>query len=268
MAELRTGCLSWTYPDCVGSFYPDGTKSADFLRLYSKVFDIVEVDSTFYRAPSSSMVKQWRERTPDSFLFSVKIPKKITHEARLKNIEKELDYFQRTIRILGPKLACVIAQLPPSIKYDSGFDSLKEFLNSVDSKIRFALEFRHESWLRNETYDLLKDNKTCFVWSVSEHVENLPPEMTTDFPYLRFMGEFREFTKFDRIQKDRTEVLKKWWKILEPALSSVPKAFVLVSNHFSGFAPAAVNQFRKIAGLDELDWKERWAHEEVSKQLF
>ena len=211
------------------------------------------------------MVKQWVERTPDNFLFTVKMPKKITHEAKLKNIEKELDYFESTIRVLGPKLACVIAQLPPSIKYDLGLDALKEFLDLTDPKVRYALEFRHDSWLRNETYDILKDKRACFVWSVSEHVESLPPEVTADFVYLRFMGEFREFTKFDRIQKDRTEILGTWWKNLEKVSGSLSKAFVMASNHFAGFAPATVNQFRKIAGLDEPDWNERMAHYDEGK---
>ncbi len=76
------------------------------------------------------------------------------------------------------------------------------------------------------------------------------------------MGEYSEFTKFDGIQKDKTDVLDGWWKELKDVLGSVKQAYVLMSNHFEGFAPTTVNQFREIAGLDELDWKQRMATSE------
>src|SRR5579872_1954380 len=94
--KLRLGCLSWTYPDWLGSFYPAGTKPAEFLALYSKTFDLVEIDSTFYRTPSPSTMKQWREKTPLNFLFTAKLPGKITHEKRLVEVESELQRFQKS----------------------------------------------------------------------------------------------------------------------------------------------------------------------------
>ena len=97
------GCISWTYSDWNGSFYPVGTRSSDLLSLYSKAFDIVEVDSSFYRSPSPAAVKLWRERTPSKFRFTVKMPKRISHEAKFQNIDKELEYFENTILDLGEK---------------------------------------------------------------------------------------------------------------------------------------------------------------------
>ncbi|MGI0079357.1 MAG: DUF72 domain-containing protein [Nitrososphaerales archaeon] len=258
-AQIRTGCISWTYSDWLGSFYPEGTKTADYLTLYSRAFDIVEIDSSFYRIPKPSTVAQWKVKTPSNFLFTVKLPKKMTHEAKLKGISNSLEYFQKVIKPLGPRLACVIAQMPPSFKFDSGIEQLGEFLDSIDGSIRYAIEFRHDSWLKQETYDLLKAKKVCFVWSMNEYVDDLPSEVTTDFLYLRFMGEYSEFAKFDRLQKDKSDILESWWKNLEEKLGSIRQAFVLMSNHFAGFAPDALNQFRAAAGMEEIDWKAKMA---------
>src|SRR5579871_2235112 len=95
-AGIRFGCLSWTYPDWVGSFYAPGTKPADYLAIYSSIFDLVEIDSTFYRTPSPSTVKQWREKTPPGFRFTSKLPGKITHELRLSGIDQQLERFEKT----------------------------------------------------------------------------------------------------------------------------------------------------------------------------
>lgn len=256
MPEIRTGCISWTYPDWMGIFYPSGSKSADFLGMYSRVFDIVEVDSSFYRAPNEATVKQWKQKTPDSFLFTVKMPRRITHELKLGGAEKELQYFEKTVKILGSKLSAVMVQLPPFMKCDdSALATLSHFLNATSTDIRYAIEFRNKSWFREETYKLLRAKKACFVWSVNEYVKGMPREVTTDFVYLRFMGEFGKLKKLDRIQIDRRESLEQSWKILKEVSPSIGQALVLVSNHFAGFAPATVNQFRNLAGLQELDWK-------------
>ena len=201
---------------------------------------------------------QWKEKTPGGFLFAAKLPKKITHDAKLKDISNSLEQFQKVIKTLGQRLACVIAQTPPSFKFDSGIESLTQFLESIDPGIRYAIEFRHNSWLKQETYDLLKAKKVCFVWSVNEYLDKIP-QVTTDFLYLRVMGKYNEFTKFDRLQKDKRGILESWWKSLEEKIGSVNQAFVLVSNHFAGFAPDTVNQFRIAAGMKEIKWEEKMA---------
>lgn len=253
--KLRFGCLSWTYPDWLGSFYPASTKPAEFLELYARIFDLVEIDSSFYRTPSVQMVKQWREKTPGGFLFTAKLPQKITHQLRLSGVQSELERFEKTLGELEEKLACVIAQLPPFSKYETDFDKLEKFLALTNSKIRYAFEFRNKSWLRDETFELLSKNGVCFVWNVQDKMgDNIKPLLTTDFIYLRFMGKYGEFRKFNRVQKDRAEILETWWKRLSENLDSVNLAVVLVSNHFSGFAPETVNDLKKLSGRKPIDW--------------
>ncbi|MFI5421578.1 MAG: DUF72 domain-containing protein [Nitrososphaerales archaeon] len=251
---IRFGCLSWTYPDWLGSFYALGTKPSEYLSVYSRVFNLVEVDSSFYRTPSPSTVKQWREKTPANFRFTAKLPGKITHELRLAGIDQPLERFEKTMTELQDKLACVIAQLPPNSKKENDFSKLESFLEKTNPRIRYAIEFRNKSWLAEETFSLLSKKKVCFVWSVTERMDDFPPRLTTDFVYLRFMGKYGEFKKFDRIQKDRTELVEKWWNNLKGSVESVTQAFVLVSNHFSGFAPDTVNQIRKLADYEKLEW--------------
>jgi uncharacterized protein YecE (DUF72 family) len=255
---LKVGCLSWTYPDWKGSFYDKSASPSDFLRLYSRVFDIVEVDSTFYRTPSENTVRQWRDSTPKNFTFTVKVPKTISHSARGKDTSKEFAYFQKTMSNLGEKLGCVVVQMPPHFKFETGLDRLKEFISQIEPGVRCAVELRNQSWYNEETYRLFRDRGICLVWAVNEFVEDFLPVATTDFVYLRFRGEFNEFKKFDRIQREKTEVLRKWWDRLNPLIEGkeIQNAFTLVSNHFEGFAPATANRFRELAGLRPVEWKQ------------
>ncbi len=258
LSSLRIGCISWTYPDWQGAFYPEWTKPSEFLSLYSRVFDIVEIDSTFYRTPNPSTVKQWRDKTPPNFLFTAKIPKRITHDSAMRNVSGNLKSFENVLKGLGTKLTCMIAQMPPNFKFDRGFDLLDKFLEEVDPNIRYAIEFRDVSWFREETYNLLERKHACLVWSVSQSTKRKNPiEVTSDFLYLRFMGRFAEFSKFDRVQKEKTSILKEWLDNLKASPNRVKQVYVLMSNHFEGFAPATANSFRKLLGLQEINWKEK-----------
>ena len=258
--KVRVGCISWTYADWLGSFYPRGTNSPDYLSLYSKSFDLVEADSTFYRQPTAAVVSQWRERTPPGFLFSVKLPKRITHDARFSGIESELERFEKTVSNLDEKLICVMAQLPPQSKFESEFPKLESFLERV--RLRYAFEFRNISWFNEDTVKLLSKHRSCLVWNVgerfsktgNEEAEKFLTSITSDFLYVRFMGKFGEFKRFNKIQKDRRELVENWAKKISGSLESVSQAYLLVSNHFAGFAPETANQIRELFGMRPARW--------------
>jgi uncharacterized protein YecE (DUF72 family) len=255
-SKIRIGCVSWTYPDWLGSFYPKESSSRDFLSLYSKVFDIVEIDATFYRLPTNSTVKQWREKTGTNFLFTAKLPKKISHDSRLKDVSAPLKSFEAIIKGLGPKLACVMTQLPPNMKFEKSFSDLEKFLRNTDPSLRYAVEFRDKSWYRSETYNLLKEKGVTLVWYMGKSGKETIPEVTSDLLYLRFMGQFGEFPKFDHVQEDKTQLLKEWISNLgKVSPERVKQIFVLMSNHFEGFAPSTANSLRRLLGLPEVNWK-------------
>jgi len=252
--SLRIGCSGWSYADWLGPFYPKDTEPKEYLTLYSKVFDCVEIDSTFYRAPSPTMVQQWYSNTPNGFLFTPKIPKRITHDQHLESASSYLAHFTATLGQLNEKLGPLVIQLPPSFKLSKHEKALSNFLSELNPKLRYAIEFRHKSWFNPATEKLLQGHNICQAWSVNQYLST-PPSVTSDIIYLRLVGD-RKITEFKETQRDQTEIMQTWKKALEKAEGSVKERFVFFNNHFAGFGPASVNEFRRLMGLAELDWKD------------
>ncbi len=251
--KLRIGCSGWSYKDWQGVFYPKGLAARDYLSYYARVFNCVEIDSSFYRIPNQFMVAQWRSNTPDGFLFSPKLPKKITHDSKLKGAESTLVYFYSVLSKLKDKLGPIAIQLPPSIKLSTHEGVMKEFISQLSPEFKHAIEFRHKSWFVPEVYSLLKKNNIAMVWSLNQYVET-PPEVTADFIYLRMVGD-REITEFRGIQKDRTADMKRWAEAVRENAGKFESGYVFFNNHFAGFSPESSNEFRRLLGLMELDWK-------------
>lgn len=111
-SQLFLGTSSWTAEGWVGSFYPEGTKPADFLQYYARHFNCVEIDSTFYRIPTAKTVEQWRDRTPKGFVFAAKGPGLITHQKVLLGADDDLKAFLRVMDLLGEKLGPILWQFP------------------------------------------------------------------------------------------------------------------------------------------------------------
>jgi len=250
---LRIGCSGWSYKDWLGPFYPRDLQPKEYLRHYSGVFNCVEIDSSFYRVPNQFMISQWKNSTPSGFLFSPKLPKKITHDNKLENSESQLLYFYSVVSKLGDKLGPIAVQLPPSVKLSTHLPVLKDFVLHLDPKFKHAIEFRHKSWFNPDVYDLLRKNNVAMVWSLNQYVET-PPEITSDFVYLRLVGD-REITEFSGIQKDRSEDLKRWATTIREKAADFESGYVFFNNHFAGFGPESANEFRRLLGLVELEWK-------------
>ena len=247
--EIKIGCTVWSYDGWIGPFYPNTLNQKDHLKHYSSIFDITEVNSTFYRIPSQSMTQKWHHDTPENFIFTAKLPKIITHDNRLKP-GPYLDQFLQSIKPLGSKMKVLVIQLPPSLSFEESRDKLEKMLNHLPKSYQYAIEGRHESWFTDDVYDYLRERNVCLVWNEVEGVNN-PAPVTADFVYLRLIGDRSINEKdFGKIQKDRTEEMKKWISKLKN--SNVPLALVNLNNHFAGFAPGSANQFRKLLGMEEL----------------
>lgn len=255
LKELRVGCSGWSYKDWQGVFYPTDLAAREYLSFYSRVFNCVEIDSSFYRVPSSFMVSQWRTATPNGFMFSPKLPKKITHENKLANSQSALVYFYSVVSKLGDKLGPIAIQLPPSVKLSTHLKTLEGFLSQLSPSFRHAIEFRHKSWFTPEVYSLLKRHNVAMVWSLNQYLET-PPEVTADFLYLRMVGD-RELTEFNGIQRDRSKEMGRWATQVKEAAGKFESGYVFFNNHFAGFSPESANEFRRLLGLMEMDWKGR-----------
>lgn len=261
LEKLRIGCSGWSYKDWEGAFYPKGLAAKEYLSYYSKVFDSVEIDSSFYRVPNQFMINQWRNNTPDGFLFSPKLPKKITHERKLKDAESNLLYFYSMLSKLKDKLGPIAIQLPPSIKVSTHQETLKEFISKLNPEFKHAIEFRHKSWFTPETYSLLRKNNIAMIWSLNQYVE-APPEATADFAYVRMVGD-REITEFTGVQRDRSDDMKRWAAAVKEGSPKFEEGYVFFNNHFAGFSPESANEFRRLLGLMELDWKSQGTEQQT-----
>ncbi len=251
-AGIYIGTQGWNYEGWKGAFYPRGTTNKEMLSLYSKVFDTVEIDSTFYATPSEHSVRLWIDRTPPGFIFSVKLLSEITHKNRLRESTKLLTEFLNRISIFEEKLGCILIQMPPDFS-PSERQSLNSFLEILPGDFRFAVEFRDPAWMTAQTFaDLDRRNVAITLvdskWinrSLSFRALNHLP---SDFAYIRWLGP-RELTDFSRIQINRDEELKTWGEYFSVLRGKVPTLYGYFNNHFQGHSPASCNQFKRILGM-------------------
>ncbi len=140
MATLSVGSSGFSYASWKPDFYPAGTKANAFLRVYAERLNSVELNATFYRLPSEEQLRAWAAQTSEDFRFAVKMSRQITHFGRVDGIGT----FCERVQALGDRLGPILVQLPPTRPRDDGL--LRLFLDSLDPTLRYAFEFRHESW--------------------------------------------------------------------------------------------------------------------------
>jgi uncharacterized protein YecE (DUF72 family) len=192
---ILIGTSGYNYPEWRGSFYPEKLSAAKMLSYYSERFRTVEINYTFYRIPTEKLLAGWAAGTPDGFTFTLKAPRRITHDSKLQRCEDLLQTFCRTARTLGPKLATLLFQLPPTFKKDAAI--LRAFLDLLPEGTRAAFEFRHVSWLDAEVFDALRARNIALCIADSEKLHT-PVEMTADYGYLRLRDEGYQQADIDR----------------------------------------------------------------------
>ncbi|HEX9610866.1 MAG TPA: DUF72 domain-containing protein [Gemmatimonadales bacterium] len=184
--RLRVGTSGYNFPEWKGSFYPPKLPSAKWLEYYATQLGTVEINYTFYRMPSARTVAGWDAATPAAFAFVLKAPQRITHIARLKNVDEPLRFFLETARRLGPKLGPILFQLPPNFKKD--VDLLGDLVTQFPADLRCAWEFRHASWFGDDVYEVLRTGNAALC--VADTAEGTTPlEATADFGYVRLRDE-------------------------------------------------------------------------------
>ena len=185
---ILVGTSGYNYPEWKGSFYPADLPANKFLPFYASKFPTVEINYTFYRMPTPKLIAGWRAQVPSTFRFTLKAPKRITHDRRLRaaDVQEPLQGFITAAAELGPQLAALLFQLPPNFKKD--LVVLNEFLALLPPKVTAAFEFRHESWLDEHVFDLLRSRNVALCIADSETRET-PLVMTASFAYLRLRDE-------------------------------------------------------------------------------
>jgi len=252
------GCSGWSYSSWKGPFYPKEMENRVWLPYYSRIFNYVEIDSTFYNIPSESMVKNWARRTPENFRFTAKFPKIITHEKKFKNVQRELELFYQRMAPLKEKLIALLIQLPPSYKLKEGLEDFSSYNFFFEGEFRYAVEIRHSSWFSDLAYNFFKNNNIAMVWSQMDRLQT-PPVVTSDFVYLRLIGDRRlEESQFDKIRIDRIEEIRNWankMKEVKQNEKDVKIGIVAANNHYGGYGPGTVDIFRQNMDMEKLSFE-------------
>jgi uncharacterized protein YecE (DUF72 family) len=229
---IRVGTSGYNYPEWRGSFYPERFPTAKMLPFYAERFRTVEINYTFYRMPNAKTVAGWDAETPADFSFTLKAPQRITHFARLREIDDPVRYFLDTAAGLGPKLGSVLFQLPPNFKKD--LDRLEGLLDLLPAGLRCAFEFRHASWFDAAVYARLRSANAALCVADTEE-ETTPLEATADWGYLRLRDQ--GYTDAD---------LHEWSRTIERLASGWRDAFVYFKHEEAGTGPAFARRLQEI----------------------
>lgn len=272
---IRIGTSSWSWGDWRGPFYPADARPADFLAHYAERYDTVECDSTFYGSPAPRTVEGWRSRTPETFLFSSKLPREITHERGLVDCADILRRHLAVMERLGPRFGPVVAQFAYVAKRDDAKEyatgrgflrRLREFLALWPEGRTLAVEVRNARWLAPPLLDVLRERSVALVLPAI-HTMPGPEELfrgaepvTADPVYVRFLGDRRRMDElvarlraegrrdadWGEIAADRSAEMRDWVPPLRRLAGRGRTVLAYFNNHYAGYAPGSAEQFRRL----------------------
>ena len=229
-ARIYIGTSGWHYKHWRESFYPKALPTSDWLDLYAKSFDTVELNNSFYHLPPLTAFDTWRDTTPERFLFAVKGSSFITHMKKLKDPEVSTPKFFAGANRLEKKLGPVLFQLPPRWKVNP--NRLEEFLSTIERGHQYAFEFRDDSWYTREVYEVLKRHNAALCIHDLGGMQS-PVEITSSFTYIRFHGPTE--AKYSGSYSDTQ--IRNWAERLiawRPKLKSI---YAYFNNDVGGHAP-------------------------------
>jgi uncharacterized protein YecE (DUF72 family) len=233
--NIWVGTSGYNYPEWRGSFYPAKMSTTKMLPYYAARFSTVEINYSFYRMPSEKTLAGWDRETPPTFKLTLKAPKRITHDARLRNCAEPLGNFLRVAHTLGPKLGAILFQLPPFFKKDlQVFDA---FLAELPEGLCATFEFRHTSWLDEEVYARLKAKNLALCIADSEK-SSTPVQMTADYAYFRLRDE--GYTEED---------IAKWARTIQAEAGHCRDIYVYFKHEEAGTGPAFARLLLRELGL-------------------
>ncbi|HEX9727534.1 MAG TPA: DUF72 domain-containing protein [Gemmatimonadales bacterium] len=251
---ILIGTQGWNYSAWVGPFYPVGTRTPGMLRKYAEAFDTVEIDSTFYAIPAEPVVRGWRERVPEHFVFSLKVPQEITHERRLIDAQPTLERFLQRLSLLGPHLGVLLLQMAPDWAPNVETRvALREFCEMLPAAYRWAIEFRDPGWFAVETLDVLRERNVALVladgrWVKRDWMLEMTNHPTADFAYVRWMGPDRHISDYSHVQVERDAELDEWARGLTALAARVRTVFGYCNNHYQGHSPQTARGLQRRLG--------------------
>ena len=229
--KIHIGTSGYNYPEWKGSFYPADIPVKRMFAYYAERFRTVEINYTFYRMPTTKTTKGWLDQAPESFAYTLKAPRRITHDKRLLNVAPDIDAFCEAARVLGSHLATLLFQLPPNMRCDVG--RFTAFLEALPKDVRAAVEFRHDSWLTDEIYDLLRKHSVALC--IADFGDKTTPIVATArHGYFRLRDEGYEPAD-----------LARWADTVASLSSEWDDAFVYFKHEDEGKGPEFAAEFRR-----------------------
>ncbi len=232
---IWVGTSGYNYPEWKGRFYPSDLPTTKMLPYYAARFPSVEINYTFYRMPTEKLVGGWASNTPDPYRLTLKAPRRITHDSRLKNTGELVQGFCRVAASLGPKLGALLFQLPPNLKKDLAvFDA---FLADLPPRVCAAFEFRNTSWFDDEVFERLKARNLALCVSDSEKL-SAPVKVTADYAYFRLRDEGYQ-----------PDDIARWADTIAQETSACKDVFVYFKHEDEGKGPEFAQLLMKRLGL-------------------
>jgi len=251
MIHWYLGTIGYSYKEWVGGFYPPGTIPREYISFYSKVFNTVEIDTSFHSTPRLASIQAWQALVPQNFIFCFKTPKVITHEMQLVNVEGLMTEFLNAIQPLKGSLGPVLIQLPPSFRLDR-IRALHDFFQTLPLEFTYAIELRHSSWYTEQTTDLLSQFGICWV---AIDFPKIPRQIikTANFYYVRWIGVngMYQHHSFERVTKN--DQLRWWLNAIQNTVPDNSLLYGYFNNDYTGFAAGTCKRFLSMAGYSDLE---------------
>jgi len=224
---IRIGTSGWVYSHWRGVFYPNELRQRDWFAYYARVFDTVEINNSFYRLPNAATFDAWREQAPPDFVYSVKASRFLTHLRKLKDPEEPLHKLFERARRLAETLGPVLYQLPPHWHVD--LPRLEHFLSVLPRGYTHLIEFRDESWLIEEVFQLMERHGVAHC--IHDMVPlKVPNRVTAPTVYIRFHGDVRHGGDYS------LSTLRAWAGHIDAWHSQGRDVFVYFNNDVGGYA--------------------------------
>jgi uncharacterized protein YecE (DUF72 family) len=238
--RIHIGTSGYNYPEWNGTFYPADIKSKDMFAYYRDRFHTVEINATFYRMPTPKTTEGWLAQATPGFIYALKAPRRITHDRRLKaETAEHVQFFINSALVLGDHLGPLLFQLPPNFKAD--VPRLEAFLASLPAPLRTAFEFRHESWLTSDVFELLAQRGVALC--IADFGDRTTPvKVTARHGYFRLRDE--GYTRDD---------LAKWADEIAAHAGDWDDVFVYFKHEEEGKGPEFAAAFREILQVKGLD---------------
>ena len=238
--QIYIGTSGWNYNHWKELFYPADCPKTKWLEFYAKHFRSVELNASFYRLPKPQTFENWRKRTPDNFLWSVKASRYITHIKRIKDVTEPLERFFSSVELLKEKLGPILFQLPPNLTFDETI--LHHFCQKLKANHLYALEVRHPSWAHEKkAIDMLKDNNIALC--ISDTAGRYPyiEEDTATFIYIRLHGSKKLYSSDYSEEELQTYAgkIRDWSK----------DTYLYFDNDYSGYAIKNAKRMKEVLGI-------------------